>query len=286
MGRTASLWPEKLYLKIVYRLYMGETLNLGNPHTFQEKIQWLKRHRRKPVFTTMVDKLAVKKFVGNLIGEEYLIPTLGVWDRFDDINFEELPDRFVLKTTHGGGNCGVVVCPDKGSLDRKAARNKLEKSLAADIYDTLKEWPYKDVPRKIIAEEFIEMPGKEDLTDFKIYCFNGVPRYIQVIQDRNTHETIDFFDTDWNRQEFYGLNPIARPVARPAALPIARPTGLNKMLEIAGILSKGTEFLRVDLYNTGDRILFGELTFFPASGLGTFTPSEWNITLGDMIALT
>ena len=281
MRHSAQLWPDKTYLKIVYRLQMGKPLNLKTPRTFQEKIQWLKIYRRKPVFTTMVDKYEVKDYVRGLIGEKYIIPTLGVWNKFDEIDFDKLPDKFVLKTTHGGGNCGVVVCRDKGTFDIVAAKKKLEDSQTVSIYDVYKEWPYKNVPRRIIAEEFVEMPGKEDLTDFKFFCFKGVPRYIQVIQDRNTIETIDFFDTDWNHQEFFGLNPIAKP----SGLDIAKPSGLAKMLAIAGILAKDTEFLRVDLYNTGDKILFGELTFYPASGFGTFTPTEWNRKLGDMIVL-
>lgn len=277
--------PDMPYLRMRYYLENGKKLHLSNPVTFQEKIQWLKINRRKPEFTTMVDKYAVKDYVASKIGTEYIIPTLGVWNSFDKIDFNSLPNSFVLKTTHGGGNGGVVICRTKKTFNKDEARKIINASLKECIYNALREWPYKDVPRRIIAEDLITDPSKNDLTDYKIFCFNSVPRYVQVIQDRNTKETIDFFDTDWNHLEFYGLNPVYGTEIKTAVNKIAKPNNLDKMLDIAEILSKGTDFLRVDLYNVNGHIYFGELTFFPASGFGTFTPSEWNIKLGNMIKL-
>lgn len=281
LGHFGWILSDKQYLKCRFRLEMGKKLNLKNPQTFQEKIQWLKLYDRKPEYTTMVDKAAVKQYVADIIGEDYVIPTLGVWETPDQIDFDSLPDQFVLKTTHGGGGGGVIICRDKSKLDIEAAKAKLKNSLSSDIYRNLREWPYKNVPRRIIADKFINLEGTQDLTDYKIYCFNGEPRYIQVIQDRHVKETIDFFDMDWNRQEFFGLNPVCRP----SELPIGRPSGLQKMQEIAKTLSQDTKFLRVDLYNLNGKIYFGEITFYPASGMGIFTPEEYDLKLGKLISL-
>ncbi|MCM1022350.1 MAG: hypothetical protein NC343_08515 [Muribaculum sp.] len=287
--RLSPIFPDKLYLSIIYRCKMGHWIDWKNPQTFTEKIQWLKLYNRRPEYTDMVDKYAVKKLVAEKIGEEYVIPTLGVWNSVNDIDLDSLPDKFVLKTTHGGGGGGVVICRDKASFNFDEAKIKLKQSLKADIYKSLREWPYKNVPRRIIAEQFIELPSIADLTDYKIYCFNGKPTYIQVIQNRNTNETIDFFDTDWNHQEFYGLNPVPKPakgpVPKPAKGPVPKPANLSDMLFVAGKLAMDTQFVRVDLYQTDSGIYFGELTFFPASGIGTFTPEYWNGRLGDLLSL-
>lgn len=274
--------PDKVYLSILYRCKMGKWIDWKNPKTFTEKIQWLKLYNHKSEYTTMVDKYAVKDYVSSKIGKKYVIPTIGVWDSVDEIDIDSLPGSFVLKTTHGGGSGGVVVCKDKSKFDLESAKRKLNESLKSDIYINYREWPYKNVPRRIIAEKFIEIPEKKDLTDYKIFCFNGEPRYIQVIQDRNTKESIDFFDTEWNHQEFIGLNPNVKS----ASCPIAKPANLSDMLDIARKLSKDVPFVRVDLYQTTEGVYFGELTFFPASGIGTFTPEEWNYKLGDLIKLS
>lgn len=273
--------PDKIYLQMLYPLQTGRPLHLSHPVTFCEKIQWLKLYGYRDQYTTMVDKAAVKDYVAKRIGAEYIIPTIGIWDNFDDIDFDSLPERFVLKTTHGGGSMGVCVCTDKKTFDKDKAREMLITSLSTDIYKTYRERPYRDVPRRIIAEDFIEMPGKEDLSDYKIFCFNGRPTYIQLIQDRHSGETIDFYNTEWQLQPFIGLNPVARHAAQAAP----RPEGLDKMLEIARTLSAGIPFVRVDLYNINGRILFGELTFYPGSGMGRFAPSEWDTTLGQLIEL-
>lgn len=276
--------PDKAYLSLRYRFKMGYWINWKNPQTFSEKLQWLKLYDRKPIYTTMVDKYAVKKYVSDLIGEEYIIPTLGVWDSFDEIDFSSLPQQFVLKTTHGGGGGGVVICKDKSTFNLKEAKKKIETSMRGDIYKGLREWPYKNVPRRIIAEKYMspsKKPVPKDLPDYKFYCFDGEPKYCQVIRDRHTKETIDFYDMEWRHQEFVGLNPVARN----GLTPVARPMNLEEMKKICYSLSKGHPFVRVDLYVIDDRSYFGELTFYPASGMGVFTSDNWNKILGNEIRL-
>lgn len=271
------------YLKICYRLRVHKRLNLENPQTFSEKMQWLKLYNRRPEYTRMVDKYEAKAYVSKIVGEKYVIPTIGIWDVPEEINWDELPEKFVLKTTHGGGNVGVVICRDKDTFDKSKALKKLKRSLKQDIYRELREWPYKNVRKRIIAEPLLEDSGVgiSDLTDYKFYCFDGEPIYCQVIQDRNTTETIDFFDMEWNHQEFVGLNPTARP----ATLCPQKPMRFNEMKSIAKNVSKNVPFVRVDLYEVRHRVYFGEITFYPASGLGVFTPDKYNEILGNMIAL-
>lgn len=276
--------PDKLYLSLRYRFTMGHWIDWKNPKTFTEKIQWLKIYNRKPEYTTMVDKYAVKQYVAHRIGEEYVIPTLGVWNRPEDIDWDSLPDRFVLKTTHGGGGGGVVICKDKSTFDRKAAITKLNESLASDIYSNLREWPYKNVPRRIIAEKFMapqKSAAPKDLPDYKFFCFNGEPKYCQVIRDRHTEETIDFYDMDWKHQEFVGLNPVARN----GLTPVARPEHLDDMVKICRKLAAEIPFVRVDLYVIDDKEYFGELTFYPASGFGRWTTEDADAKIGRLLSL-
>jgi hypothetical protein len=192
-----------------------------------------------------------------------------------------LPEHFVLKTTHGGGGGGVVICSDRTKFNKEHARQVLNRSLKGDIYRYYREWPYKNVPRRIIAEKFITNGYDDELTDYKFYCFNGEPRYCQVISDRHTKETIDFFDMDWNHQDFYGLNPKCGPAAKPAA----KPHDFEEMKRIARALSKDTQFVRVDLYAVNENHYFGELTFYPASGMGVFTPDSADFNLGELLNL-
>lgn len=275
---------DKLYLSLLWWCRMGYKLDWENTQTFCEKIQWLKLNNRNPLYTKLVDKYAVKEYVAGIIGEEHVIPTLGVWDRPEDIDFGSLPNQFVLKTTHDGGGGGVVICKDKSSFDTKAAIKKLEHSYVRDVYVDLREWPYKDVPKRIIAEKYMEDHGINTnfcLTDYKFYCFDGEPKYCQVIRNRTTKETIDFYDMDWRRQEFVGLNPNAGH----ANFELQRPAHLETLQEMARSLSAGTVFSRVDLYEIDGVEYFGEITLFPASGLGRFEPGVYNELLGKMIRL-
>ncbi|MBQ9100591.1 MAG: hypothetical protein IJY54_04325 [Paludibacteraceae bacterium] len=268
---------------------MGYWIDWKNPKTFSEKLQWLKLYDRKPEYTTMVDKFAVKEYVANLIGEEYIIPTLGVWDTPEDINWDELPNQFVLKTTHGGGNTGVVICKDKVTFDKKSAIEKLNRSLKSCIFKSYREWPYKNVKRRIIAEQYMEDRESEDLIDYKFYCFNGEPIYCQVIRDRRSKETIDFYDVDWNHMSFVGLNPIAEnslvSIVKNGITQVVKPYKLEDMLSICSKVASQIPFVRVDLYSIQSKVYMGEITFYPASGLGVFTPKEWNDKLGKFISL-
>lgn len=276
---------EELQLKVVYRYKMREKLNLKNPKTFSEKLQWLKLYNRKPEYTKMVDKYAVKKYVADIIGEEYVIPTLGVWNRPEDIEWDKLPNQFVLKTTHGGGNTGVVICKDKMCFNKQQAIDKLNASLKIDLYKVWREWPYKNVLRRIIAEKYIETtPDKTDLPDYKWYCFNGEPKYCQVIQGRSLKESIDFFDTEWNHQDFVGLNGLKSNVENAKIMPL-KPQNLMKQIEIAASLSKNIPFSRIDLYENNNQVLFGEITFYPLSGMGHFRPNDYDLKLGELIQL-
>lgn len=278
--------PDKTYLQLLYRFKMGHRLDLNHPKTFTEKIQWLKLYNRRPEYTLMVDKYAVKKYVADIIGEKYIIPTLGVWNKPEDIDWDALPNEFVLKTTHGGGSGGVVICKDKKTFDRNKAILTLRDSMDSDIYRSLREWPYKDVKRRVLAEKYMvpkDMINNPiyDLSDYKFFCFNGEPKYCQVIRNRHSKESIDFYDMNWRHQEFVGLNPIASNGINP----VPRPLLLDEMICICHKLSENMKFVRIDMYVIDNRIYFGEITFYPASGIGLFNPDKWNTELGNLINL-
>lgn len=276
---TSKLWSDELYIRFRFYLQMEYKLNLKPPRTFTEKLQWLKIHNHKPEYTTMVDKYAVKDYVASKIGAEYIIPTIGVWDKPEDIDWDSLPNQFVLKTTHGGGSSGVIICKDKNNVNRKLICNKLNKSLKLCLYELQREWPYKNVPKRIIAEKYMTDGKSKDLSDYKFFCFDGEPLYCQVIRDRHTKETIDFYDMQWNHMPFVGLNPVASN----GQTPVAKPIHLDKMMEICRKLAKDIPFVRIDLYVINDKEYFGEITFYPNSGIGLFTPSIWNLKLGSLI---
>lgn len=274
--------PDSTYLRLQYWGFTGRKLNLRNPRRFTEKIQWLKIHDRKPVHTDMVDKAKAKDWVKSRIDSKYLIPTIGVYDSWEAIDFSRLPQRFVIKTTHGGGSTGVVVVENKAKLNNANARQKILHSLANQkATPVLREYQYKDIEGRILIEQYIEPDLKGDLEDYKFFCFNGEPRFCQVIRDRNTQETIDFYDMNWHHQPFVGLNPDVSH----GATPVAKPECLEEMIDICRKLSKDEKFLRVDLYYAGGKILFGEVTLHPATGLGFFNPDEYDLILGDLLDL-
>lgn len=283
LQRIAFLIPsDKLYLKLLFRLKKGRSLCLSAPHTFCEKIQWLKLYYRKPEFITMVDKATAKAYVAERVGEEYIIPTYGVWDRSEDIDWDALPNEFVLKPTNGGGGSSIVVCTDKAKLNKAKVMQRLKEGLKQDIYTELREWPYKNVKPRVMAEKYIAPPtGDHEQTDYKFYCFGGKPTYCQIIKDRTVKKTIDFYDMEWHLMPFSGLSLDAKRSAEPCT----KPQNLNTMIGIARTLSQGHPFLRIDLYNIEGKIYFGELTLYPASGLGKFTPFEWDEKVGEMIVL-
>lgn len=280
------MFGDEIYLKVRFLLLMGKKLNLKDPKTFSEKLQWLKLYNRRPEYTMMVDKYAVKEYVSSIIGKEYVIPTFGVWDRPEDIDWDTLPNSFVLKTTHGGGSNGVVICKDKSTFDKKNAIKLLKKNMKQSDWSIGMEWPYKDVPHRIIAEEYLDSASdmsiiQSCLADYKWYCFDGVPLYCQVIQGRSSDETIDFFDKDWNHQDFIGL----QPTANNALTAPGKPVELQRQIEIARVLSKNKPFSRIDLYEVKGKVFFGEITLFPFSGMGSFRPDDYNLKLGQMLKL-
>lgn len=269
------------YLKMMYHLHMDKKLDLDNPKTFNEKLQWLKIHDRKPEYITMVDKYAVKKYVADIIGEEYIIPTLGKWDRFDDIDFDALPNQFVLKCNHDSG--GLVIVRDKSKFDKKAreaAKKKIEKSLKQNYYWPAREWPYKDVKPCIIAEKYMEDSATEELVDYKFMCFDGQVKCCFTCSDRFSSKGlhVTFFDNDWNVMPFDRHYPRVKE-----GLP--KPINFELMKNLAEKLSHGIKFVRVDFYEVNGKVYFGELTFFPGSGYEEFTPEEWDYKIGDWIDL-
>lgn len=280
LGVRSRLIPDKLYLSATYRLEMGSNIDWKQPRTFTEKLQWLKINNRKPLYTELVDKELVKSYVANRIGNKYIIPTLAIWDTIEEVDINKLPDQFVLKCTHDSG-C-VVICKDKKSFDWEKEKIKLQKAYKRDFYLVGREWPYKNVKRRVIAEKYmVENKKLGELADYKFYCFNGEPKYCQVIRDRSTKETIDFYDMDWNLMPFVGLNSSACN----GVTPVNCPKHLEQMKEICRRLSDVSPFARVDMYIINDKEYFGEITFFPADGFGVFTPEEWNYKLGELLNL-
>ncbi len=273
-----QLLSDKSYLKLIYRLTFGKQLNLKNPVTFNEKLQWLKLYDREPRYTQMVDKYAVKEYIAQTIGQAYVIPTLGVWDSFDEIDFDALPDQFVLKTTHDSG--GVIICTQKDRLDRQKAKEKLEKALKRNFFYFGREWPYKAVKPRILAEKYLIDPSFGELRDYKFFCFNGVCKCMKVDFDRFIQHRANYYDPQGN------LMDLGEAVCPPQMdRGILLPQTKDQMLRLAQQLSKDIPFLRVDFYDVGGKIYFGELTFFPASGFGAFTEEKWDTILGQWIQL-
>ena len=267
---------DRSYIKVDYFLKMRRFPNLEHPKTFNEKLQWLKLNDKHEEYAKLVDKYEVKKYVGDIIGEEMIIPTLGVWDRFEDIEFEKLPQQFVLKTTHDSG--GVVVVKDKNRLDLKVAKKKLEKSLRHNYYYDHREYPYKNVKPRIIAEKFMVDESGTELKDYKFFCFHGEVKLLFVATDRPFDTHLDFFDVDFNHLPFKRGHSCTKKE-------IKKPANFEEMKRLASILSKGIPFVRVDLYNINGRIYFGELTFFPAAGVVPFEPAEWDEKIGSWLKL-
>ena len=269
--------PDKPFLHVLYWARLGKRLNLKNPQTFNEKMQWLKLYNRKPEYTRMVDKYEAKRYIAEKIGAEYVIPTLGVWDRFEDIDFEALPDRFVLKCTHDSG--GLVVVRDKKNLDMAAAKQKIEKSLKTNYYFHGREWPYKNVSPRIIAESYIEDMATGDLRDYKWYCFHGVPKLMAIFCGRAIGATtVDYFDLSLNAMDLtWGY--------KKASVAPKKPETFEEMKKLAAVLSKEIPCLRVDFYEVDGHAYVGELTFFDGSGFDIIEPKEWDEKMGSWIKL-
>ena len=271
---------DRTYIKMYYLFSMGKRLDLNNPKTFNEKLNWLKLYDRNPLYTTLVDKYAVKHWVTERIGKQYVIPTYGVWNSFDEIDFDILPVKFVLKTTHGGGSVGVVICKDKSTFDKASARSKLESSMKISGYDTVREWPYKNVPRRIIAEKYINSEvSTNGLPDYKFFCFDGVVKALFVATDRAIGDVkFDFFDANFKHLDLYQRHPMSGKV-------ISKPDSFEEMKYIASRLSKGLPSARVDLYYVNGKVYFGEITFFHHAGVVPFHPEKWDEIFGSWITL-
>lgn len=273
--------PDKLYLSLLYRTKLGKKLDWQNPKTFNEKLQWLKVYDRRPEYTIYVDKFAVRDYVAKVIGEEYLIPLIGVWDSIEEIDFAKLPDCFVLKCNHDSGR--VCICKDKSTFDITFAKNKLKRSLEKDYYIKGREWPYKNVQRKIIAERYMIDDSTSDggLKDYKFMCFNGRVECSLVCTDRfnDSGLRITWFDRNWN------VLPFERPKHPSIKEGLPKPKCYDEMICLAEKLSKNIPFVRVDFYEIKGKVYFGELTFYPGSGFEEFTPRSADEWLGSFIEL-
>lgn len=274
--KVLRILSDKAYIKLMFRIRVGHRLNLKNPQSFNEKLQWLKLYDRKDIYTDMVDKYKVREIIKERIGEEYLIPLLGVYDHFNDINFDKLPNQFVIKCNHDSGS--VVICKDKKTFDYDVAKEKIEKALKRDYYLNGREWPYKNVERKIVVEEYIHGLDDADVRDYKFFMFNGKLAYILVCSDRFKSLKFTFFDKNI---KFMNCRQSNAEYDKSIKLP----KNYKKMIELAEKLSEGTIQVRVDFYNIEGKIYFGELTFFDSSGYAKFTPEEWDYKLGKMLKL-
>src|SRR5690554_4763154 len=276
---VSPILPDRIYLKMLFPLYTGYKLDLKNPRTYNQKLQWLKLYYRKPIMTKMVDKYEAKEYISQILGEEYVVKNYGVWNSFDEIDFDALPNQFVLKTTHDQG--GVVICKDKHNFDYRQAKKKLNKHLKVKHFYLTREWPYKNVKPRILAEEYLNPNEDASFKDYKFYCFNGVPKVMYVSMGKHSGKmTFDYFDMEFN------LLNIERPNIQNSGKQTTKPEQFDLMKELAAKLSVGFPHLRTDFYEVKGRIYVGELTFFQGGGLMPFIPQKWDYTLGDWIDLS
>lgn len=271
--------PDKIYLNKKFKEVFGRDINWKNPTTFNEKLQWLKIYDRNPLYTQLVDKYEVRKYIAEKIGKQYLIPCLGVWDRFEDINFDGLPNQFVLKCTHDSNS--VIVCKNKREFDMNLARIKLNSHLKRNFYYNAREWPYKNVKPRIIAEQYMEDEKTHELRDYKIFAFQGVVRALFIASDRqNSNEQVkfDFFDSEFNHLDIKQGHPNSEILPE-------RPANLQEMIRLSEEVSKDFPEVRIDFYECNGKTYFGEITFFHHSGFVAFDPNEWDLTFGNWIEL-
>jgi len=274
--RYKAIYSDVEYLGACFRKRIGYDLNINNPKTFNEKLQWLKLYNHIPLYTILVDKYEVKKYVEEKIGKEYIIPTLGIWNHYDDIDFEKLSNSFVLKCTHDSGS--TVLIKDKGLMESNGLKNEFERKLKANYYWIGREWPYKNVIPRIIAEPFMTSP--EDMIDYKFMCFEGKIKVIFTCTERlhSNGLKVTFFDLNWKQLNFERHYPSSKKK-------IERPKNLELMIKLAEILSEGIPFVRIDFYEVNGQVYFGEYTFFPGGGMEEFTPIEWDYRLGEWLHL-
>ena len=271
------IFCDKFAIKLQHRLSFNEKLDLKNPKTFNQKLNWMKLYYRKPVLTTMADKYAVKEYVRNLIGDEYVIPLISVYDKWNEIDFSKLQAPFVIKTTHSSGV--IIVVRDMKDFDKDNAKKRINKSLKTKYFYRCREWPYKNIKPRIIIEKFIKDSKEENLPVYKFFCFDGEPYLVQTIKnDKTSYETIDYFDMDWKfldlKQNFEN-----------SEVPLDKPSNFEEMKDLARKLAVNQPFVRVDLYSVDGRIYFSEFTFFSDAGYQKFHPEKWDLILGEKIPL-
>ena len=269
---------DKSYISILYEKSFNKKMNWEKPKTFNEKLQWLKLNDRKNEYTKMVDKYEAKKYVASIIGKEYIIPTIKLYDKFDEIDFDKLPNQFVMKCTHDSG--GLIICKDKSLLNINKAKRKLNKCLKHNYYYNGREWPYKNVKPRILVEPYFENKQDQELRDYKFFCFNGQAKIFKIDFNRATNHQANYYDLNGNLLHF---GEVAYPPDFKKKIPL--PKNLNRMIKLAETLSKDTLFLRVDFYEVDNKIYLGELTFYPMAGFGKFTDEKWDKILGDWIQL-
>lgn len=278
--RLSFLFPDKLYLKLMYRLELGKRLDLDHPATYNEKLQWLKLYYHRPEMVTMADKWAVKEYVSARIGPEYVIPLLGAWEDPRDIDWDSLPRQFVLKTNHDGGNYGIVICKDKEKLNKDKAVKRLRNSMRRNTFLRGREWPYKNIPRKVFAEEYLVDEKTNELADYKFFCFDGVVKMVYVATGRQsgTGVCFDYFDADYHHLDLVQSHPMAAHTPE-------KPQGFELMKALAQELSQGLPHVRVDFYEVNGKVYFGEFTFYSLGGWAAFHPEEYDRILGDYLKL-
>lgn len=276
--RLTDKMNDKVYIQKLYEVMLGESLDLENPKSFNEKLQWLKLYDRNPLYTDLVDKYLAKEYVSNKIGEQYVVPILGVWDDFDQINFDELPEQFVLKCTHD--SAGLYICKNKAEVDINLIKKKINTCLKNKFFYIGREWPYKDVIPRIIAEKYLEDTEYKELRDYKFFCFNGEPKVFYITQGRASgKETFaDFFDMEFNHIDLEIDHKMSVDLPH-------KPQNFELMKELARKLSEGIPQVRIDFYEVDGKVYFGEMTFFHCGGFSSFTPAEWGDTFGDWINL-
>lgn len=271
---------DKFFVNVEWRLLMDYPLDLENPQSFNQKLQWLKLYDHNPDYVKMVDKVEAKKYVASLIGEEHIIPTLGVWDKFEDIDFSKLPQHFVLKVAHDSG--GVFICKDKDHIDKEKVRKFLSYRQSFNYYVLKREWPYKEASRRILCEKFMDDGSGRDLRDYKLFCFDGKVRFFKIDLDRfHSHHAV-FFDRDCKGLPF---GEAQYPPSHASKENIIIPEAIKEMIAYADIISKDIPFVRVDFYEINGQTFFGEITFYPASGFMKLTDREWDFKIGEYFTL-
>ena len=271
---------DEKYIKMMYKIVFNKEINLDNPKTFNEKLHWLKLNNRKPEYTKMVDKYEVKKYISDIIGEEYVIPTIGVYNNFDEIDFEKLPNQFVMKCTHDSNS--TIICKNKNTFNKKKNRKIINKKLHTNYYLCGREWPYKNVKPRIIIEEYLEDRNvkQNSIRDYKLMCFNGKVKLILICSNRGNKNTLtmDFYDLNWNKLEI-------KRKTKNSTGKLEKPKNLDLMISFAERLSNNIPFIRIDFYEVNKKLYFGEVTFYPANGFEKFEPNEYDEILGNMIKL-